>query len=129
MEENIMNEVVEKAEEQLVTAAENMDKVLAETVTQLPTVPAVAPKKFGLKNLLVGGGLVVGGGVAGFAIDRWVLPAVNNKIEKFKANREKKKAEKKAKAAAKKAAKEQKPTEAPAPTNDDAGSTPDEKKD
>lgn len=123
MEENIMNEVVEKAEEQLVTAAENLDKAIANVQ------PTVAPKSFGMKNILIGGGLTLGGAAIGFAVDRWGLPALSNWWDDRKAKKEKKKAEKKAKAEAKKAAKEKKPAEALAPATNDADSTPDEKKD
>ena len=128
MNETIVNEVVEKAEEQLETAAENLDKAIA-NVANAPSQPLNVSKGSGLKNTLIAGGLVIGGGVAGYAIDHWVAPAIKKKWNEIKQNREKKKAEKKAKAEAKKAEKEQKPADAPAPATSNDADSPNEMKD
>lgn len=121
MNENITNEVVEKAADAMFEAAENLDKAIAETGVK-PATSVAKPASSAGKNVLFGVGTFLGGTVAGIAIDRWVVPAIDKGLKKAKAKRAAKKAEKAAKKAQKAAAKaqEKKPEQAPeAPTTDD----------
>jgi hypothetical protein len=125
MEENIMTEeiaenAVQEAYNNLTAAAEDMDKAVA---IQKATEQAVSATKGGCtgKTLLVGGGCLVAGGIAGYAFDHWAMPAIKKCLAKHKAKRAQKKAEKAQKKAAKSGkseatGKEEAPKPAPANT-------------
>jgi hypothetical protein len=98
-----------------------MDKAVA---IQKATEQAVSATKGGCtgKTLLVGGGCLVAGGIAGYAFDHWAMPAIKKGLAKHKAKRAQKKAEKAQKKAAKSgksegaAGKDAEPKPAPANT-------------
>lgn len=97
-------ELVNKAYDAMETAAKELDSKITETGLQpvanaLTTAPASQPgKNYTVMNLAVGTGLVVGGGLLGFAVDHWGVP----KVKAAWANHKVKKAEKKAAKEAKK---------------------------
>lgn len=112
MEENIKNNVVDQAFEELVDKAENLDKAIVQTAA---TLPAVAQTKTPTNKttVVIGVSSLLGGLAVGAALDHWVAPAVSNWWEEKKVERAKKKEERRLKKEAKKAAKAAK--EAPAP--------------
>lgn len=104
MEENIMtnNELVEKAYDKLIDAADNMDKAVAlGQPTTLPTQTTSTPNSDVGKTLLINGGVFLGGIAVGAAIDHWAVPKLKKAIDNHKEKKAKKKAEKEAKKAAK----------------------------
>lgn len=125
MEENIKNEIVEMAAENLDRAAENLDKAIVETGIKPASVITAQPSSTG-KTLAIGVGTFLGGMGLGIALDRWVVPAIGKGIEKVKAKRAAKKAEKALKKAQKAAAKiqENKPAKAPEASTENDGIDP-----
>jgi len=105
MEENIKNEVVEKAFDEMLEKAEALDKAIAETGVQPASALTEIKASTNGKNIAIGVGTFLGGCAVGVAIDRWVVPAIGKGFDKLKARHAKKKEERKAKKAAKAAAK------------------------
>lgn len=131
MEENMIvngQEIVEKAAEELVEKAANLDTAVA--VTNVQKAVSAPAKNYTGKNIAIGAGLVLGGGAIGFAFDHWVVPKITEALENHRVKKAEKKAAKEAKKAAKKADKKQtaKPAPAPAkaeePEPDDQGIDP-----
>jgi len=126
MEENIKNEIVEKAADAMMEAAENLDKAIAETGVKPASALTELKKPVTGKNLALCAGTFFGGIATGVAIDHWVVPAISKGLDKLKEKRAKKKAEKAAKKAAKAAAnaQEKKPEPAPAASTESDGIDP-----
>lgn len=96
MEEN--NIMTEEIVEKTVEAAENA--VAAVTDNSLTT--SVAPKTGGIgKELAIGGAGLAVGGIAGYCLDRWVVPKVKKVLSERKEKRARKKEEKNRKKAVK----------------------------
>ena len=108
--ENVNDEVVKKAAEEITSAITEPTAI----VTTQATVPATT-KGIPVKNIAIGAGLTIAGVGIGYSYNRWIEPALKRKFEEAKAKRAAKKAEKAAKKAEKAAAKAKKPNDTPAP--------------
>lgn len=121
--EGIVENAVQKACESLTTTADTT--VALQKATETAVSATTSNVNVG-KTVLVGVGGLVTGGIAGYCIDHWAIPA----IKKGWANHKAKKAAKKAEKEQKKAAKDKKPAAqaekpAPAPANqEDEGIDP-----
>ena len=116
--EEFVENAVQKAYDNLTTAAADMDKAVALQKATETAVSATTSNVNVGKTVLVGVGGLVTGGIAGYCLDHWGIPAIKKGLAKHKAKKAAKKAEKEQKKAAKAkkpAAQEEKP--APAPAN------------
>jgi hypothetical protein len=124
MTEEFAENTVQQAYDNLTAAAAKMDEAVALQKATEQAVSATTSKACSGKNLLIGGGCLVAGGIAGYALDHWGIPAIKKGWAKHKEKKAAKKAEKEQKKAAKSGkkpapAKEEKPAPAPANTPDD----------
>ena len=95
----------------------------------MANVPTIQAKpNYGVKNALIGGGLLITGGAIGYSIDHWVIPFLSKKArEERREARKARKAEKEARRAAKKngkkptAAKPAEPKTEPEPAKPEKG--------
>ena len=103
MNEELKNEIVEKAFDEMAEKAEALDKAIAETGVKPASALTEAANNMSGKNIALGVGLTLGGVVGGIALDHWVFPWVGKKVNDIRAKLKAAKEEKKAKKAAKKA--------------------------
>ena len=103
MNEELKNEVVEKAFDELTEKAEALDKAIAETGVKPASALTEAANNMSGKNIVIGVGLTLGGVAGGIALDRWVFPWIGKTVNGIHSKLKAAKEERKAKKAAKKA--------------------------
>jgi len=103
MNEELKNEVVEKAFDEMAEKAAALDQAIAETGVKPASALTEVTNNMSGKNIALGVGLTLGGVAGGIALDRWVFPWIGKTVNNIRGKLKAAKEEKKAKKAAKKA--------------------------
>ena len=103
MNEELKNELVDKAMGEMMEKAETLDQAIAETGVKPASALTEMTSHMSGKNIALGVGCTLGGVVGGIALDHWVFPWIGKKVNDIRGKLKVAKEEKKAKKAAKKA--------------------------